>query len=76
MTFSLPMLIPMIIGVFGGVLSRRVYLLLRKTIANRQEKLLIQQRELSREAYHDLLDAHVRVEKTVYGDVGTETIAG
>jgi type II secretory pathway pseudopilin PulG len=51
MPFSLPMLIPMIIGVVGGVTCSRLYRKYRQTAADRQAKALIQLRQERLEAH-------------------------
>ena len=76
MMFSLPMLIPMVIGVIGGILSHYVFVIIRIRAAARQATVRDEQRELSVTAYHADRNALRGLDKQTDADVGQEALAG
>lgn len=66
MVFSLPMLIPIFLGVVGGVLCHRLYETTRQRIANRRAIALLQLSEEPMEDYLDSLGQHTRIGETAY----------
>ncbi len=76
MTFSLPMLIPMVISVVGGVLSYRVFVIIRIRAAARQVTVRDEQSGVSLTAYHADLNALRGLDKQTDTDIGQEALAG
>ena len=76
MTFSLPMVIPMMIGVVGSVLSYRVFVIIHIRATARQATVRDEQRGLSLAAYHADLKALRGLDNQTDTDIGQEALAG